>query len=154
MISTAAIHCPEFSRTSLTPNGTSLQAASGPGAGALAVVVGASILKLEIDKSAPSGGTKAQIDDHCHSDADANQIGLQPLPEIGFIQQFVKPDHSDQQEHQGGDLRVPPDGSEDPAHNQKCIAERFSAEKDPGKGHENENSGLLQEFGHSLAIKG
>src|ERR1035437_909409 len=147
-------HCRALSRTSFTPNGTSLPAGAGGTTGGLAASDGVSISELEVDERPSSGRTQAQVEYHAYCAADTDETALEKLAKSRFIQQFVHPYDGHQPKHQRRDVRILPGGGEGPPHDQQGITQRFRAEEYPGERNEQEHPRLLDHLRDALAVNG
>src|SRR5437660_2550026 len=136
-------HCRAFNRTSLT-NGLS---------GVFDWFTSA-ISKLEINERASAGCAETKIQNHENRHSDADDVGLENLPEARLVEELVEPGHGHQDEHERRHLRVAPGCREDAVHNQQRFVQRACPEENPRKAEEDEHAELFRQPRHSLLVKG
>src|SRR5690349_19216805 len=120
-ITMASVHCRAFSRTSLTPKGTSF---GGDAFGAATGLVSSevpSILELEVNECASTGGAQAKVDYHERRNGHPHGARRKPIPEPGLVPEFIKPNQGHNREHQCGNSRILPGRRENPPHDKPGV---------------------------------
>ena len=98
---------------------------------------------MEIDERPATRGENAKVSHDENRECDSDKAEFEKVAPGGLIPKLVKPDQNDEPQHESGDLRILPGGSENALDYEERIAKRFRTEEDPSETDERKNAELF-----------